>query len=466
MSRQNVELEICTGKEDATPVEKVRKLYQSISEELYLCRDDFSVNGESFNSALLFGVLTELNKGKQLLFGEYGGGKTTSAEYMHCLFNNLPLDLIKRVAIRAHPQLTDEKVIGRPHYGKLYGEEEEVVWQHFVLVGPKIVDEFNRMPEPNQSILLNGVDRGDWVYLNDFISTGPQPLFATCNYGDRGNNTLIPPMLDRFDVAVESKFPGVANANEIALDYHNQRDQQLRHPQLTLEAMQILNSGKDYSDIEEELKSIQGQFKSYLAEKGFPVLNEAEKEMAENEIKAIRFNKNAEIYFGFLVSEMNISPRYGQKRSIDEVGTDKGLYLNAAFKGAGSRRGEKSIVRYAQSLAWMQGRKKVNLEHVLRVAPYVLWHRLQWTEDTVNLFKERKRDDPLDLDITKTLLDDGSREFPGVKRRFVESKDNYQRVMNLVTEGSFNEARDLADEYSSGGKGHPMFLDMQKDLVE
>jgi len=72
------------------------------------------------------------------------------------------------------------------------------------------------MPESNQAVVLNGVDRGEWNYLNDFISTGPQPFFATCNYADRGNNGLIPPILDRFDVAVESRFPGVANVLHIA----------------------------------------------------------------------------------------------------------------------------------------------------------------------------------------------------------------------------------------------------------
>lgn len=63
--------------------EKVRNLYDQIKERFYLCRDDLEVAGERFNSALLFGTLTELNRGKQLMYGEYGGGKTTSAEYLH-----------------------------------------------------------------------------------------------------------------------------------------------------------------------------------------------------------------------------------------------------------------------------------------------------------------------------------------------------------------------------------------------
>ena len=229
--------------------DKVQGLYGRIGQDFYLNRDDFEVNGQGYNSALLFGTLTELSRGNMLLFGEYGGGKTTSAEYLNAVFNGLPLDLVKRVAIRGNPQLTEEKMVGRPHYGKMHKGEEDVVWQHFVMVGPKIFDEFNRIPESNQAVVLNGVDRGEWNYLNDFVSTGRQPFFATCNYADRGNNGLIPPILDRFDVAVEAGFPGVMNALHIAQDYHNdkriqspQSDDAVPHPLFSSQGSKISNS--------------------------------------------------------------------------------------------------------------------------------------------------------------------------------------------------------------------------------
>ena len=51
--------------------DKVRGLQERIGDEFYLNRPDFEVNGERYNSALLFGALTELNRGNMLLFGEY-----------------------------------------------------------------------------------------------------------------------------------------------------------------------------------------------------------------------------------------------------------------------------------------------------------------------------------------------------------------------------------------------------------
>lgn len=444
--------------------DKVTELYNRIRTDFYLCRDDLFISGGKYNSALLFGVLTELNKGKQLLFGEYGGGKTTSAEYLNALFNSLPLDLVKRVAMRGNPQLTEEKVIGRPDYGKLHGQEEKVVWQHFVLVGPKIFDEFNRVPESNQAIVLNGVDRGEWNYLNDFISTGPQPFFATCNYSDRGNNGLIPPMLDRFDVAVEAKFPGVANTLFISQDYHNEKDIILSDPKLTRAALKVLNSGKLYEELQKEIGQLIVEHGTNLESKGFPVLSEEEKQRIEEEIKSIPLDEDAKTYFAFLIAEMNVSPKYGQKRSIDPIDSAAGLYLQTAFVGSGSRREDKSIVRYAQALAWLQKQNKVNLDHIAQIAPYVLWHRINWTDETLSKFRDDDRKESLDLHIAKSLLGEGTAEFPGVKKRFIESKENYQRVLSFVNHGRIEEALAEATEYCGDGKGHPIFYDVIDDL--
>ena len=154
--------------------EKVVGLQARIGDEFYLNRPDIEVNGERHNAALLFGTLTELNKGSMLLFGEYGGGKTTSAEYLNAVFNGLPLDLVKRVAIRGNPQETKESIIGNPDYGLMNTGDREwgqkPMWTHWSLVGPKIIDEFPRIPESNQALVLDVVDRGNIGYMRAHIS--------------------------------------------------------------------------------------------------------------------------------------------------------------------------------------------------------------------------------------------------------------------------------------------------------
>jgi MoxR-like ATPase len=187
---------------------KALHIYRYIGDHLYLNRPDLTINGVNFNSALLLSLLVGLSRGKALIIGEPGLGKTTSVEYVGALLHRIPLGTIWRGEVSGHPEQTEEKIIGRPDLGKLNQAEEVVVWSYFTLLPVKIVDEINRLPETKQSIILNGVDRGNWEYLNDAIINREYCLFATANYQDRGTNTIIAPLMDRFDVMLESRHPG------------------------------------------------------------------------------------------------------------------------------------------------------------------------------------------------------------------------------------------------------------------
>jgi MoxR-like ATPase len=138
---------------------KVFSIYNFIGENLYLNRPDLEVNGFKFNAALLMSLLTGLVQGQELIIGEPGLGKTTSAEHVSSLLYRFPLGTIWSAEVSGHPEQTEEKIIGRPDLGKLNQGEEFVVWSHFALLPIKIVDEINRLPETNQSMILDGVDR-------------------------------------------------------------------------------------------------------------------------------------------------------------------------------------------------------------------------------------------------------------------------------------------------------------------
>ncbi len=448
---------------------KVKNLYDSIRTKFYLCRDDLTIGNDRFNSALLFGVLTELNKGKQLLFGEYGGGKTTSAEYLHSLFHTLPIDIVRRAIIRGHPQLTQEKLMAFPDYGMINTGNPEwknrPIWEYFVLIPPKIIDEFNRIPESNQAMLLDGLDRGEWGYMRGHISQGNQGFFATCNYKDRGSYSLIPATLDRFDIATESKFPGVANAISISYDYHNKKDEVLKDSEASRAILELLNSEKPCEEIKRELKEISERFREKLRKRDLETLTEEELAEIDKQISKISLDNNAVTYLSFLITELNQHPKYGQKRSDDPISGEEGVYLYNLVEGSGSRREDKTIVRYSQALAWLQNSKEANLEHILTIAPYALWHRLRLTEDNVNkLDKKSERKEPFELYAVKTLLGDGTAEMPGVKKRFLESKENYQTVMNFIKQEEMEKAKRAAIKYNANGKGHPIFLDLMQDL--
>ena len=197
--------------------EKVWKLYDYIQGEFYLNRPDQEIKGIPYNSALLMSLLTGLCQGKELIIGEPGLGKTTSAEYISALLYRFPMGTVWKSEVSGHPEQTEEKIIGRPDLGELNQGKEVVIWSYFALLPVKIVDEINRLPETKQSIILDGVDRGKWEYLDDAIINREFCLFATANYQDRGTNTIIAPLMDRFDLMVESRHPGPNLAYQIGL---------------------------------------------------------------------------------------------------------------------------------------------------------------------------------------------------------------------------------------------------------
>ena len=166
----------------------VRDLYDFIGEHLYLNRPDLDLSGEKLNSTLLLSLLTALIGGKALIIGEPGLGKTTSAEYIASLLYRIPLGVIWGSEVAGHPEQTEEKIIGRPDLGKLNQGEERVVWSNFVQLPVKIIDEINRLPETKQSLILDGVDRGNWEYLNQLLLHEEYCLFATANYQDPGTH--------------------------------------------------------------------------------------------------------------------------------------------------------------------------------------------------------------------------------------------------------------------------------------
>ena len=86
-----------------------------------------------------------------------------------------------------HPEQTEEKIVGRPNLGALNRGDEEVVWSAFSVLPVKVVDEINRLPETKQSLILNGVDRGNWTYLNQVQINEEYCLFATTNYQESRN---------------------------------------------------------------------------------------------------------------------------------------------------------------------------------------------------------------------------------------------------------------------------------------
>jgi len=431
---------------------KALHIYTYIRDHLYLNRPDMTVNGEDFNSALLMSLLVGLCRGKALIIGEPGLGKTTSVEYVGALLYRIPLGTIWKGEVSGHPEQTEEKIIGRPDLGKLNLGEEVVVWSHFALLPVKIVDEINRLPETKQSMILNGVDRGNWEYLNDAIINREYCLFATANYQDRGTNTIIAPLMDRFDVMVESRHPGANLAG--LLGTNGNHEMILRHEELEKAFQGVLSQPVPYKTRLQELDTLSEEFGDYLSkETEIPSFTRTERLVVHDQKNKIPFDIDFNAFLRVVIAELSFCHHYGQKRSgeLCEEGCHFTGYLCGSVKNCLSNRFPKSTRNLSRALAWLLGDRSVGLQHLEAVLPFTLAHRIQWKDQAIAESEKEFRNDPLEIHMAKKAV----REM---LRRYREQAHRIQQALAIacrIAEGEI--ATPVAGD-------HPIFHEILKDL--
>jgi MoxR-like ATPase len=432
----------------------VHGIHRYIGENLYFSRPDLEIKGKPFNSALLLTLLTGLCQGKALIIGEPGLGKTTSAEYVASLMYRIPLGTIWGSEVSGHPEQTEEKIIGRPDLGRLNQGEEVVVWSHFVLLPTKIVDEINRLPETKQSMILDGVDRGNWEYLNDAVINNEYCLFATANYQDGGTNTIIAPLIDRFDVMVESKHPGPNLAFQIGITGSNGAG--LRNEELERALHRVLNQRVSYESRREQVDELCDQFGQVLhRDQGVETLSRIDRETIRSQMNEIPLDLDTNAFLRLVLSELSFCYHFGQRRFHEGCveGCHFTSYLCNAVRNCISNRFPSSARILAQALAWFLGDEEVGLEHLKAVLPFTLAHRIQWKEEAVARREKEARGDPLPIYMAKEAVQE-------MHRRYIEQASHIKSA--LAAASRIVEGEPL--EPSQGD--HPLYWEIRRDLGE
>jgi hypothetical protein len=431
---------------------QVRELYQFMGEHFYFNRPDIEIKGERYNSAILFGLLTGLRKGKELIIGEPGLGKTTSAEFICSLIYQFPLGVIWGSEVSGHPEQTEEKIVGRPDLGKLNRGQEGVVWTNFAQMPVKIVDEINRLPETKQSMILDGVDRGNWEYLNEMIVNDEYCLFATANYQDGGTNTIIAPLVDRFDVMVESRHPG-PNLSFL-IGKGERKDHLLRHPKYEKDLHRLLKSKTSYENKIEKVEEICNAFGDFVYETlGVKPLQRADRERIRTEMERLTLDLDASAFSRMLLAELSFCERYGQKRTVEhcEDGCHYTGYLCHEIKNCASNRLPTSIKQYAQGLAWLLQDPETDIEHVKSVGPYALAHRIQWKDEVLSQKERAKRDDPAPIFLAKEAV-------KAVLQRYREQSEHLKDALAIGSKIFQGESLEPLEG------DHPLYSEIKKDL--
>ncbi len=157
---------------------------------------------------MLLPLLTFAVRGRCLLVGGPGRGKTASAVLMGVLAG-YPVREVRRGVQHGHPQLTVQDLFGTPLPRDLVAAERladiDVAWRSWLGMRVKIVDEYNRIPTRTQSALLTVLADGYVEVFDQVLETGASAWYLTAN-DDAGGGTfqVVDALRDRIDVVVKA----------------------------------------------------------------------------------------------------------------------------------------------------------------------------------------------------------------------------------------------------------------------
>jgi hypothetical protein len=405
---------------------------------------------EAYNSPLLFALLTSvLRNGTMILYGSPGSGKTTSAEFVGAFVHGTLLEetfwdgkgdfrvmeAIHESTIHGHQELTEEKMIGRPHLGKLMREgEEDIIPRKFVLSPFRMVDEVNRLTPGRTNNLLEMMDRGFSVYGDSKIYAAQGATFLTANFRDIASSDLTPPFLDRIDVGVFA-------------------------PTLNPYFLKMAGGGEDRKltgDEEAYVGHLRRKIGVELASRDFDLIRE--------DIAGVEVEPEALYILYNFISELNgcaLASTDIERKSkgfawfvkppvlcaqVDDGGSSGGGHLggchyhnteNICYKAENevSVRAGKTMERYAKALAWFRGKDRAGLEEMEAVVPYVLWFKLIPTDRAWAEHPEFMNDR---IALVQDLFT-ASRNHYLKSRRMIKTLDG---VLELYEQAMKNEAVD------------------------
>lgn len=163
---------------------------------------------QSYSSFVLLPLLTFAVRGRCLLVGGPGRGKTASAVLMGVIAG-YPVRDVRRAMQHGHPQLTVQDMFGTPLPRDLVAAERlsdiDVAWRSWLGMRVKIVDEYNRIPTRTQSALLTVLADGYVEVFDQIYETGASAWYLTAN-DDAGGGTfqVVDALRDRIDVVVKA----------------------------------------------------------------------------------------------------------------------------------------------------------------------------------------------------------------------------------------------------------------------
>ncbi|GAA3812450.1 MoxR family ATPase [Cellulomonas soli] len=317
---------------------------------------------QSYSSFALLPLLTFAVRGRCLLVGGPGRGKTASAILMGVLAG-YPVREVRRAMQHGHPQLTVQDMFGTPLPRDLVAAERlediDVAWRSWLGRRVKIVDEYNRIPTRTQSALLTVLADGYVEVFDQVYETRAAAWYLTAN-DDAGGGTyqVVDALRDRIDVVVKA-----LSFNSRFLDDLVLRAERGLRPEENVPAA-IVFDADEHARLHRQVVAVPLPQPVRRRLEFFA----AQLELLEPAARQLEYRTKDTARLA------GVDPH---DIALQDTGRDKLADIGAQTLNGLSVRALQSLILYAKAMAYFRGDAQVTLDDLRAVLPFVLHDKVQ-----------------------------------------------------------------------------------------
>jgi MoxR-like ATPase len=313
--------------------------------------------GQSYSSFVLIPLLNLAVRGRCLIVGGPGRGKTATAILMGLLAGYSQLE-VKRAIQHGQPQMTIADLLGHPLPADMVKAENmseiRISWRKWLAMRVKIIDEYNRIPTRTQSALLTVLGDNYAEILDQIFECPESAWYLTANDdGGGGTYQVIEALRDRIDIVIRA-----FHFNTRFLSSLQKRIELAFRPEEIIPE-EIIFSEEELNLMNKEIRRVN-------------IADDVRRPL-EFFCRHFEFFEPASTMLEYMTKDTaKLSGQDFNQLTKEETGKDMVRNLGSQTKNGLSVRKLMTIIQFAKALAYFRGATAVEMEDLRQIIPFVL----------------------------------------------------------------------------------------------
>ncbi len=314
-------------------------------------------SGQSYSSFVLMPLLNLAVRGKCLIVGGPGRGKTATSMLMGLLAGYSKIDVMRAIQ-HGQPQMTISDLLGHPLPADMVKAEKtsdiRIAWRKWLEMRVKIIDEYNRIPTRTQSALLT-VLADNYAEIFDQVYECPEGAWYLTANDDAGGGTyqVIEALKDRIDIVIRAMHFNTRFIGDL-----------LKRIELNF---------KPESMIPEEVIFTEAELDQINADIRKVEIEPALRKRIEFFCRHFEFFEPASTRLEYMTKDTaKLSGMDMRNLFRKETGKDQIKDLGSQTTNGLSVRKIMTLLIFSKAIAYFRGNKKVELDDIRQVLPFVL----------------------------------------------------------------------------------------------